>query len=138
MKWKILLEQFTKENPYMKLNPPATEQQISEIEEKLHIHLPKDLKSLLRETNGDDFLLLSTDQIIEINLMVRTQDFYMPLDCLLFFGRNGCGDYYGYPITREDGVRDNNVYMWDHEYDSREWKAGSLEEIIIQYYTNVE
>ena len=30
------------------------------------------------------------------------------------------------------------VYMWDHEYDSREWKAGSLEEIIIQYYTNVE
>lgn len=136
MKWKTLLERFTKENTCMKLNPPATEQQINEIKEKLHIRLPEDLKSLLRELNGDDFLLLSADQIIEINLMVRAQDFYMSLDCLLFFAGNGCGDYYGYPITREDGIRDGDVFLWNHENDNREWKASGLEDTIIKYYNN--
>ena len=58
----------------------------------------------------------------------------MPLDCLLFFGGNGCGDYFGYPITRLSGVRNDNVFMWDHEYDSRIWKANNLEELIKKYY----
>lgn len=137
MKWKILLEQFTRANPYMKLNPPAIEQEICEIEEKLQIIIPEDLKGLLREINGDDFLLFSAKQIVETNLEMRTQKCFMPLDCLLFFGTDGSGNYYGFPITCEDGVRDDNVYMWDHEYDSREWKAGSLEQMIIKYYTEV-
>lgn len=134
--WKALLEPFTKENDYMKLNPPATEQQISEVEEKLNIQLPDDLKGLLRELNGDDWLLLSTVQMIEINLMVRAQEFYMPLDCLLFFGGNGCGDYYGYPITREDGLRDGDVLRWNHENDSREWVASGLKDTIEKYYND--
>jgi hypothetical protein len=54
----------------------------------------------------------------------------MPLDCLLFFGGNGCGDYYGYPITSQDGVRDDNVFIWEHEYDNRIWKANNLEDAI--------
>ncbi len=60
----------------------------------------------------------------------------MPLDCLLFFGGNGCGDYYGYPITLQDGVRDDNVFMWEHEYDNRIWKASNLEEAIKKYYND--
>lgn len=136
MKWKTLLEQFTQDNPYMKLNPPATEQQILEIEEKLQVRLPPDLKELLGETNGDDYLLLSAAHIIEDNLMMREMHCFMPLDCLLFFAGNGCGDYYGFPITREDGVRDDNVYIWCHENDNRQWVAGSLEQTILRYYNN--
>lgn len=136
MKWKTLLRQYTDKITYMKLNPPATESAITEIEEKLRLKLPSDLASLLRECNGDDFLLLSAEQILEINLMLRTFDFCMPLDCFLFFGGNGCGDYYGYPITREDGIRDGDVFLWNHENDSREWKASGLEDAIIEYYNS--
>ena len=137
MKWKNLLEEFIGDYSSITLNPPATEQQISEIEEKLHINLPADIKDILGEFNGDNFFLLSAEQMIKINLMVRTFNFCMPLDCLLFFGENGCGDYYGYPITREDGIRSDNVFMWNHEYDSREWKATSLQEAIEKYYSNL-
>lgn len=60
----------------------------------------------------------------------------MPLDCLLFFGGNGCGDYFGYPITSQDAVRDDNVFMWEHEYDNRIWKANNLEDAIKKYYND--
>ena len=57
--------------------------------------------------------------MIEGNLSVRELGYFMPLACLLFFGSNGCGDYYGYPITAESGVRDDNVFLWEHESDKR-------------------
>jgi hypothetical protein len=130
MKWRALIEKAAKDNPYTKINPPATEQQISEVERKLGIQIPGDLKDFLRELNGDDYFVFSTDQIMGINLSVRELGFYMPLDCLLFFGGNGSGDYFGYPITREDGVREDSVFIWEHEYDNRVWKADSLEDTI--------
>jgi hypothetical protein len=137
MKWRILIEELAKDNPYVKLNPPASEQQIHEVEKKLDVPLPDDLADLLREFNGDSWLIFSTEQIIETNLSIREAlDSYMPLDCLLFFGGNGCGDYFGYPITRGDGVRNDNVFMWEHEWDNRIWKANNLEDTIRKYYNN--
>ena len=61
---------------------------------------------------------------------------FMPLNCLLFFAGNGCGDYYGFPITLSDGVRDDIVFMWEHEYDNRIWKANNLEDTIRRYYNS--
>lgn len=86
--------------------------------------------------NGDNWLIFSTEQITETNLSARKLDCFMPLDCLLFFGGNGCGDYYGYPITSQDGVLNDNVFMWDHEYDNRIWKANNLEDAIKKYYND--
>jgi hypothetical protein len=136
MQWKALIEKLAKNNPHAKPNPPATEQQINQAERKLNAKIPDDLKNFWRQLNGDDNLVFSTDQIIETNLSVRELGFYMPLNCLLFFGANGCGDYYGFPITRDDGVRDDNIFIWEHETDNRVWKANSLEETIKKYYNN--
>jgi len=62
---------FTTDNQYVKINRPATNEQVQEVERKFEISLPNDLKSLLFVLNGDDCLIFSTQQIIKINLMVR-------------------------------------------------------------------
>jgi len=135
-KWIELFNEITNTHEYCKPNPPATIEQISKVEKTLGNKLPADLKELLLCMNGDDWLIFSTEQIIETNIEVRKMDFYMPLDCLLFFGGNGCGDYYGYPITREMGVRHDNVFIWSHESDDRMWRANDLEDIIRKYYNS--
>ena len=134
--WNLLYKELTSTHDYIKPNPPATQKQIFDVEKAVGHKLPADLKELLLEMNGDNWLVFSTEQMIETNLSVRKLDCYMPLDCLLFFGGNGCGDYYGYPITHQDRVRDDNVFMWEHEYDSRIWKASKLEDTIKKYYNN--
>ncbi len=134
--WNELYKSLIDTHDYIKPNPPATQKQIFDIEKSLGIKLPMDLKVLLFKMNGDSWLIFSAEQIIEINLSVRKLECYMPLDCLLFFGGNGCGDYYGYPITRQDGVRDDHVFMWDHEYDNRIWKANNLQDMIKKYYND--
>ena len=136
-KWIELYTELANKHDCIKINPPATKKQIAEAEEALGNKLPPDLIELLLEINGDDWLIFSTERIIEINLSVRENfDCYMPLDCLLFFGGNGCGDYYGYPITLADGVCENNVFMWEHENDNRVWRANGLEDTIRKYYND--
>lgn len=135
-KWSAIYRELTSKRGYIKINPPATQKQISKVEETLGNKLPADIKELLLEMNGDGWLIFSTEQMLETNRSVRELDCYMPLDCLLFFGGNGCGDYYGYPITRQDGVRDDNVFMWEHESDNRVWKASNLEDTIKKYYND--
>ena len=133
-KWSQIYQDLTSKHDYIKLNPPATPAQVSKVEETLGCILPDDIKELLLETNGDNWFVFSTDQIVETNLSMRALECFMPLDCLLFFAGNGCGDYFGYPITCEDGVRGDSVFFWEHEYDNRIWKANNLEDIIQKYY----
>lgn len=135
-KWNLLYEDLKSKHKYINLNPPASQEQITNVEQALNIELPYDIKELLLEIDGDNWLIFSTEQIIETNLAVRKLGCFMPLDCLLFFGGNGCGDYYGYPITHEDGVRGDKVFMWEHEDDSRICKARSLEDTIKKYYND--
>jgi hypothetical protein len=52
----------------------------------------------------------------------------MPFDSLLFFADAGNGDQFAFPITGAR-VRDD-VFVWDHESDSRRWYAGSLGQYI--------
>ena len=133
-KWSLLYKELTRKHDYIKLNPPATPAQVSKVEKTLDCKLPDDLKDLLLEMNGDNWFIFSTEKIIETNQSIRSLECYMPLDCILFFAGNGCGDYYGYPITREDGVRSDSIFFWDHEYDNRAWKASDLKVAIQRYY----
>jgi len=135
-KWNEMYKALADKHEYIKLNPPATLEQIANVENTLGNKLPADIKELLLEMNGDGWLIFSTEQVIETNLLVRKLNCFMPVDCLLFFGGNGCGDYYGYPITCEDGVREDRVFMWEHEDDSRIWKAANLEDTIRKYYND--
>lgn len=133
--WRELLVNLSCGNEYVRLNQPATDNEIFEVEKEIGIRLPSDLKNLLMEFNGDNWFIFSTQQIIETNLMIRGLTCFMPLNCLLFFAGNGCGDYYGYAITG-DGIKDWEIYMWEHESDNRIFKANGLKDAIEKYYTD--
>jgi len=132
--WKMLYDDFLSKHKYIKLNEAATKEQIINVENALNCILPDDLQELLLEINGDGWFLLSTEQIIETNLEMRQLGCFMPLDHLVFFAGNGNGDFYGYPITQQDGAKGDSIFFWDHEYDNRIWIANSLKDIIIKYY----
>lgn len=53
----------------------------------------------------------------------------MPFDCLLFFADAGNGEQFAYSI--QDGlIRKDDIYVWNHEDDSRTWVAPSLKKFI--------
>ena len=133
-KWNLLFGKLMRKHDYIAPNPPATQAQIDEIETALGNKLPGDLTELLLEMNGDNWFVFSTEQIIQINLSLRELNEFMPLDGLLFFAGNGCGDYFGFPVTSDGATKADCVFLWDHESDSRILIAGSLEETIVKYY----
>jgi hypothetical protein len=55
---------------------------------------------------------------------VSFRDVYMPFDALVFFADAGNGDQFAFPVT-STGARDD-VFVRDHENDSRTWFAPSL------------
>ena len=84
----------------LKLNAPVDKEEVAAAEKSLSVVFPPELKDLLGELNGDNWLLFSVAQIVETNLMIREAlgQFYDKLDELLFIAGNGCGDYYAYQI----------------------------------------
>ena len=44
----------------------------------------------------------SVQQIINYNVMLRKMDFFKSAKSHLFFGGNGCGDYFCYNIDNEN------------------------------------
>jgi hypothetical protein len=121
--------------PEVRFLDPAESKQLNEVEQTLSVALPGELASLLSETNGvtDQYgadLIWSTDRMISDNQRFRASfaEQYMPFDALLFFADAGNGDQFAFPITSK-GARDD-VFVWDHENDSRRWYAGSLEQYV--------
>ena len=116
---------------------PARSDQVQEIERALALGVPTDLAELLRESDGvsDRYgagLVWSASRIVRDNLTFRSSaDFariYMPFDALLFFADAGNGDQFAFPITAAGTGAD--VFVWDHEDDSRRWYAGSLDQYL--------
>lgn len=128
--WVEKLKEYDKNDRFISIKPPATEDEISILKAKLG-EIPKELLTFLKECNGDNSVFMSVDDIIETNLTFRNIEYYMPLDCLLFFARNGCRDYYGYRITKEGITPD--IFFWGHELDNRTWIADGLDHFINRY-----
>jgi len=104
---------------------------VEQASRELAAAIPDELASLLSETNGvaDRYgagLIWPIERIVEDNQRFRTSfgDIYMSFDSLLFFADAGNGDQFAFSITTAS-VRDD-VFVWDHESDSRRWYAGSL------------
>jgi len=131
--WIEKIKEYSKYSRYINIKPSATDDEIQKLISSLG-EIPNELIALLKELNGDDNVLFSVDQIITYNTDLRKLSFYMPLDCLLFFAGNGCGDYYGYQI-RKEGIT-SNIFLWDHEYDNRTWLAQGIDEFITKYCNN--
>ncbi|MEU8783452.1 SMI1/KNR4 family protein [Streptomyces sp. NPDC048637] len=117
------------------LTDPARQDDIAAVEEVLRHPFPDDLKALLLESDGvrDDLgggVVWDLKRIREDNSFLRTDasigELYMPFDSLLFFGDNGGGDQFAFARTGTG----TNVYVWDHEDDSRRCVANGLDQYL--------
>lgn len=129
--WRELVEQYGD----VDAADPASEQDLLDAERLLGTALPTGLRALLLESNGvmdgdGTDVIWGAEQIARTNQEFRTRedlrDLYMPFDALLFFGDNGGGDQFALPVSP---VRPD-VFVWDHENDSRTWVASSMEEYL--------
>jgi hypothetical protein len=126
-----------------RLADAAPEGAIAETGRTLGVALPGTLSSLLAETDGitDQFgygVVWPVRELVDRNREMReTDDFrelYMPFDCLVFFGEIGNGDLVGFRVLR--GETPDDVYLWNHETDSRLWLAASLEQYVRRRLTD--
>lgn len=140
--WKDYVSDISNEYSF---NPSASKTEINQITTELGVELPEKLLGLYNETNGvfDSFgcpLIWAASQIVKDNLFFRNfedyKDIYMPFNHLLFFSDNGCGDLFGYRILNGT-IQTEDIYVWNHEDDSRTWVASSLEEFIKGWITGL-
>jgi hypothetical protein len=117
------------------LREPASEADVRDAERVLGQSLPPELAGLLAESNGAEGeyglgLVWPVDRIVKENLALRGdgqlaqlyRPLFMPFDHLLFFADAGNGDMFA--IVPHTGRTD--IYVWDHENDSRTWVAANL------------
>jgi len=113
---------------------PAEEQALSAAETHLGMRLPQELRELLAESNGvrgeyDLDLIWPIERIIADNRLFREdesfRDLYMPFDGLLFFADAGNGDQFAFAVAGGQ-VRRPDIFVWNHEEDSRTWLAKDL------------
>ena len=88
---------------------------------------PKELKSLLLESNGIlgscsvYGLVWSIENIVKVNLEYRQfpgfKSLYMPFDHLLFFSDVCTSDLFGYAVLEE--TEQSSIFQWEHETDRR-------------------
>ncbi|MGW1638393.1 SMI1/KNR4 family protein [Streptomyces lavendulae] len=121
--------------PGVGLREPARAAELAEAERRLGRELPPELKQLLLESNGV-IGQTSVDTVWEIDQIVEQNRFfwsdpsfaqlYMPFDALLFFGDNGGGDHFAF-VQRPQRP---DIFVWEHETDSRRWVAGDLRDYL--------
>jgi len=116
----------------------ATESDLLSAEDTLGIRLPQQLRRYLLKSDGMDdeygfAIVWPLERIVRDNQLFRTnadfKELYMPFDCLLFFAEAGNGDQFAFPIQSGE-IRRDDVFLWNHEDDSRTWVAPSLEAYI--------
>jgi hypothetical protein len=109
----------------------ASDAAIRACEAALGQRLPHDLTELLRESDGVEGeyglgLIWPVDRIRTDNLAFRHDStfarLYMPFDPLVFFADAGNGDQFAFVMLD----RPVDVFVWDHETDSRTMIAPSL------------
>jgi hypothetical protein len=114
---------------------PTDEPVLVKAEQRLGKELPAGLKQLLLESNGiigqtSVDTVWTVEQIVEQNLRFRSDrsfaQLYMPFDALLFFGDNGGGDQFAFVQT----PRRPDIFVWEHESDSRRWVARDLRDYL--------
>lgn len=122
-------------DPTVTFLPAAKASQIESCEKSLGVALPESLRELLTQSNGieGEFglgLVWPVERLERDNLYFRSSsnfaECYMNFDCLLFFGDAGNGDQFAFQIQAGE-VRRPDVFVWNHEDDSRTWVASSLD-----------
>ena len=121
--------------PEAKFRPPVDAAGLAAAERRLGCGLPSELTSLLQETDGlvgcyGVDTVWSLDQIVEQNLRIWSNasfaDLYMSFEPLLFFGDHGNGDQFAFVRAPQRA----DIFVWDHEDDSRRWVARDLQDYL--------
>ncbi|GHD08737.1 SMI1/KNR4 family protein [Streptomyces violarus] len=119
---------------------PASEPALLRCASSLGHPLPADLVALLRECDGiegeyEAGLIWSAERIASENRTLRDDSelatLYMPFDPLLFFADADNGDLF----ALLPGLRRPDVFVWNHEDDSRTWVAPSLAKYLEWWLT---
>ncbi|MEU1150903.1 SMI1/KNR4 family protein [Streptomyces sp. NPDC005863] len=117
------------------LREPVEASEIVEAERRLGRALPTDLEQLLLESDGvlghsHVDTVWTIDQIVEHNLRFWSDEafaqLYMSFDALMFFGDNGGGDQFAFVQKPQRP----DVFVWEHESDSRRWVANNLRDYL--------
>jgi hypothetical protein len=120
-------------------SPPAPRSRVTDLESSLYIALPEQLAQLLSEADGvtADYgagLVWRADVIRHKNQEFRNtasfRSLYMPFDHLLFFGDDGGGDQFAFPVDADGVIRRCDIFRWDHETDGRAWYASGLRQYV--------
>jgi SMI1 / KNR4 family (SUKH-1) len=119
------------------LSAPPPAGAIDEAEARLGHPLSDALRSLYAQTDGfqDEWgcscVMCLADLVTENEQMrndAENRAHYMPFDSLLFFGQMGNGDLLFHPVLTAGVPAD--VFLWDHEDDSRRWYARDVPEAL--------
>jgi len=115
--------------------PPGSERAVRDAEVALQVAFPESLRGLLLEADGveGEFglgLIWPAARICGDNVRFRKDpgfaELYMPFQPLLFFADAGNGDQFAF-VVLAGAIPRPDVFVWDHENDSRTWVAPSLE-----------
>lgn len=141
--YRELISELSKSNEFVKIQPPCSEKEIEQAEKSIGYTFPKELGTLLRELNGDKYLLLSAEEIIEqaklnkeVQEMYSDEEFAKELDRFIFFAANGCGDYYCYHADSDGVIDEAAIYIWEHEEYCKKQVAENMAELITKYYNS--
>ncbi|MER5402456.1 SMI1/KNR4 family protein [Streptomyces sp. NPDC002599] len=121
--------------PSVGLREAVQESGLAVAQERLGRTLPAELRALLLESDGVightyTDTVWPLDRIVEQNLLFWSDEtlarLYMPFDAFLFFGDNGGGDQFAF-VQRPERP---DIFVWEHESDSRRWVAGGLRDYL--------
>lgn len=123
---------------------PAPQAKVKEVEDLLGVAFPPELLSLLGASDGvrgeyGHGLIWSLDRIESENRSFRNDPdlkvAYMPFTHLLFFADAGNGDQFCYAVKANGEIHWNDIYVWNHENDSRSWCAPNLKTYLEWWLT---
>jgi hypothetical protein len=124
--WKLLAEAAS----LRLVTPRPAEAAVADAERVLGSRLSESLRDLYAHTDGltDEWgyaYVLPISELGRQNQHFRTAfgDLYMSFDDLILFGQLGNGDMLFQPRVPQDN---ENVFVWDHEDDSRTWFANDV------------
>ncbi len=142
--YRELLEGLIKDNRWARVQKPCSEKKIRKAEKYVGYAFPEELKALLRETNGDNWFLLSAEEIVR-NVKVNRRvfpEYFEPdeykekIDRFVFFATNGCGDYYCYRVLENGETDASAIYIWEHEGFEARKVASDIADLITKYYND--
>lgn len=142
--YRELIAEAIKNNSWAQLQEPCLETEIKKAEEYVGFNFPEELKALLRETNGDHWLLLSLNEIIDnvkrnreiLAEYLEPDEFEEKVNRNIYFATNGCGDYYCYRVLADGTVDASAIYIWEHELFEIREVAKDIPDVIAKYYND--